>query len=377
MRRLIALLLGAGLCAPALAQQVSDPVSSTAPAVIKKVTPSIAADTAMLTTANTTDFTAINIFEGALAVPPGAGGKNLDGTRGVAFAPAATTVNLVSGLAAYVLSDAVTAGTGFPATVSLFGAGVARGNGTHVWGVNTLLSDTMTGAVSAGTGKVLMNEFDINVSSPSTQVIGLQLAGGSKAQPAAAYGVVLQPIDVGVALLGGKIARGDPKDAGSVAKWSAFLQANPGSTNIFAGLSPKNATGNNIKSQDIVMGFYGPTGTYGSLIQTASEAGGLELFSASPNARALTLLGGPSRISMPDASGVGINGRTVVFASGTLFSAGSDAGHSVQNYSNASAATTIFGASIKLSTLPASAGAGGMYVCVDSAGALYKKASCP
>jgi hypothetical protein len=27
--------------------------------------------------------------------------------------------------------------------------------------------------------------------------------------------------------------------------------------------------------------------------------------------------------------------------------------------------------------LPASAGAGGMYVCVDSAGALYKKASCP
>ena len=363
MRRLAATLFAAGLCAPALAQQVSDPVSSTAPATIKKVTPSIAADTAMLTTANTTSFTAGQILDGAFLIPPGSGAKTLDGTRGLVFAPTDTTVNLVSGLAAYVVSDAVTAVGGFPATVGLFAAGVARGNNAKVWGINTLLSDTLTGAVSAGTGKSLNNELDFNVSSPSTTVLGLQFAGGSKAQPAYAHAVILQPLD-------------SPNN-GTVAKWTDFLSSTGGSTVVFADIGTKERAGTAIHSQDVVFNFLDSTGTPGRVAIAGSEAGGLELFSTAASARALSIVGGAGRIDMPDGSGIRINGRVVAAASGAAYSVGSDAGHSVQNYSNASAATTILGASIKLSTLPASAGAGGMYVCIDSAGQLYKKASCP
>jgi len=366
MTRYIAFLLGFLIGAPTtLAQQVSDPVSSTAPGSIIKVTPSISADIAMLTTANTTDFTASQILDAALLVPPGSGAKNLDGTRAVVFAPAATTINLVNGVSAYVVSDAATTGFGgFPATVGLFAAGVARGDGAKVWGINTLLSDTMTGVVSTGTGKSLNNEFDFNVSSPNTTIIGLQLAGGSKVQPAAAYGVVLQPLDSGY------------PTAGTI-KWDAFLQSNPGTTNVFAGISPKQVTGASVKSQDIIMGFFDGTSTYGNLVITASSFGGLELYTGVANASALTFTGGPSRIAMPDQSGIRINDRVVLAASGAAYSLGSDVNLTTQSYSNAAATTTIFGASIKLSTLPASAGAGGLAVCIDTAGQLYQKASCP
>jgi hypothetical protein len=367
MIRYIAFLLGFLIGAPAtLAQQVSDPVSSTAPGFIKKVTPSISADIAMLTTANTIDFTASQILDGAFLGPPGSGAKNLDGTRAVVFAPVDTTINLVNGVSAYVVSDAVTpvSGPGFPAAVGLFAAGVARGNGAKVWGVNTLLSDTMTGVVSTGTGKSLNNEFDFNVSSPNTTVLGLQLAGGSIVQPAAAYGVVLQPLDSGY------------PTAGTI-KWTSFLQSNPGATNIFAGISPKQVTGASVKSQDIIMGFFDGTNTYGNLVITASSFGGLELYTGVANASALTFTGGPSRIAMPDQSGIRINDRVVLAASGAAYSLGSDVNLTTQSYSNATATTTIFGASIKLSTLPASAGAGGLAVCIDTGGQLYKKASCP
>ena len=279
------------------------------------------------------------------------------------FAPTDTTVNLVSGLAAYVVSDAVTAAGGFPAAAGLFAAGVARGNGAKVWGVNTLLSNTLTGAVSAGTGKSLNNEFDFNVSSPSTTVLGLQLAGSSKAQPASAYGVVLQPLDT--------------PNFGTVSRWSAFLVSTEGSTNIFASIGAKQHLGSSIKSQDVNMQFKTSAGADGNIVLSGSEAGGLELFSANSLTRAVTITGGAGRFSVEDGGGFTINSRIVMQGTAAAFAVGSDVNYTVQTYGNASAATTISGASIKLSTLPASAGAGGLTVCVDTSGALYKKAACP
>lgn len=371
MKAFLAALLGVLLAATAQAQQVPNPISGPATSEMNEITswnslygnalrhgyasithetPSIAIDGAPFTARNTKAFTPSQILDAAFLLAPGAGAKNYDGMRAVAFAPTDTTINLVNGVSGYVVSDAVTGGVGgFPATVGLFAAGVARGNGAKVWGVNTLLSDTMTGAASAGTGKSLNNEFDFNISSPTTTVLGLQLAGGSKVQPASAYGVVLQPLDLGVELRDGGIIRKDPKDAGTVAKWTAFLQSVPGSTNVFAGLAPKDATGNNIKSQDIVMGFYGLTGTYGNVVLNASAAGGLELYSDTQTARALTIHGGDGgSVRVPDKGGYVVNSRIVMLGDGASFSVGGDANYTSQAYSNPSAITTIYGTEVRL-----------------------------
>jgi hypothetical protein len=38
---------------------------------------------------------------------------------------------------------------------------------------------------------------------------------------------------------------------------------------------------------------------------------------------------------------------------------------------------TLSNATIKATSLPGSAGSGGLYMCIDSTGAIYKKSSCP
>jgi len=156
----------------------------------------ITAESGTLTARSTNIFTASQIFDAALLLPPGAGGKTYDAMRAISFGPADTTINLISGVAAYVVSDALTRldNGGFPAAVGLFAAGVARGTGAKVWGVNTLLSDSFGGPVeTTGPGKSLNNEFDFNISSPDTTILGLQIAGGGVVQPASAHAVVLQP----------------------------------------------------------------------------------------------------------------------------------------------------------------------------------------
>jgi hypothetical protein len=42
-----------------------------------------------------------------------------------------------------------------------------------------------------------------------------------------------------------------------------------------------------------------------------------------------------------------------------------------------SAGTVVVSGGITASGLPTSAGSGGLYACVDSVGAMYKKATCP
>jgi len=328
-------------------------------------TPTITAEGSPLTSRNTTAFTAQEIFQAALLLAPDpAGGENYDSLRGVAFAPAATTINLVNGVSGYVVSDAATTGFGgFPATVALFGSGVARGNDAKVWGINTLLSDTMTGAVSAGTGKSLNNEFDFNVSSPNTTVLGLQLAGGAIVQPASAHGVVLQPLDL--------------PNNGTVARWTAFLQSNAGATNTFAGIGPKAATGSSIKSQDIIFGFRTSVGADDNIILTGSEAGGLELFSTNALSRAISIIGGAGRFAVQDGGGFTIDEKIVMQGTGASLGFGANVAHTTQTYGNAASTTAILGAAIHMVTLPTSAGGGGLAVCVDAAGVLYKKAACP
>ena len=120
-----------------------------------------------------------------------------------------------------------------------------------------------------------------------------------------------------------------------------------------------------------------PPGLSATLSLNASEAAGLQVFSATPIARAVTITGGSGRFVVEDGGGFVINSRIVLQGNAATFGVGSDAGYTTQNYGNSTSTTTIFGSSIKMATLPGAAGGGGLAVCVDTAGVLYKKAACP
>jgi hypothetical protein len=81
--------------------------------------------------------------------------------------------------------------------VALFGAGVSAGNGARTWGLNTILQDAPTRAVSAITGAHLLCELDYNVMSADTEVIGLSIGGNSLAQPKVANGFQVAPLGNG------------------------------------------------------------------------------------------------------------------------------------------------------------------------------------
>jgi hypothetical protein len=192
MRAIAALLLAAGLCAPALAQQVSDPLSKTAPAVITdKKTGGITADAAALAAASSTAYTAQQIYQMTTPVPV----STYDAVRGIAISTPGSTTTGVNGLAGYVVGNVALGSGGTTASpVALFGTGIANANGAYVWGINTLLTDNTSQVVSAGTGRQLWNELDFNVTSSNTTVRGLMLTGASIAQPALAVGIEVRPL---------------------------------------------------------------------------------------------------------------------------------------------------------------------------------------
>lgn len=105
-----------------------------------------------------------------------------------------------AGIAGYVVTDfPVNTSVGWGNGVAVFGVGVAHANGAMAWGVNTLLTDsTNPSVVTSGTGRLLQNEFDFNVTSPNTQVFGLSLVGASVAQPAVANAVSVGQLGSGI-----------------------------------------------------------------------------------------------------------------------------------------------------------------------------------
>jgi hypothetical protein len=105
--------------------------------------------------------------------------NDYDSLRGVSLAPALSTVNQVNGISGYTINNTVPIGQRTQ-TVAVFGDAVCAVNNSNCWGVDTIVSDnptqTNTG-VTAGTGKFLYNEFDLNITSPSTQGANLQVGG--------------------------------------------------------------------------------------------------------------------------------------------------------------------------------------------------------
>ena len=142
-------------------------------------TASITADGAALTQYSQSGTAAQSIYNQAVMSGSGTVFQGYDSSRGVAIAPALSTVNTITGVAGYVLNNTVPVGQRSQ-TVSLFGVGVCAVNGSNCWGVDTIVSDNPTlvnTGQTSGTGKFLFNEFDLNITSPSTGGTTLQLGG--------------------------------------------------------------------------------------------------------------------------------------------------------------------------------------------------------
>ena len=102
-----------------------------------------------------------------------------DSLRGVVSAPPSSTVNTITGVAGYSLNNTVPIGQRSQ-TAALFGVGVCAADNSNCWGIDTITSDNPTQnntGVTAGVGKFLFNEFDLNITSPNTQGANLQVGG--------------------------------------------------------------------------------------------------------------------------------------------------------------------------------------------------------
>jgi hypothetical protein len=185
-----------------------------------------------------------------------------DAVRGVGILGPGSTIDLVNGVAGYVMSQTPLSGA-FPTSAALFGMGIADVDNSSVWGMNTAISDNRGQVVTANYGRNLYNEFDLNFTSPRSTGIGLIVGGASLAQPAGSTGVDITYLDF--------------KSKGSVARWTYAFNSDDGATDTFAKVGNKATTGINIASQDFTMIYRDGAGTAKNLTYAAQPGGGLLL----------------------------------------------------------------------------------------------------
>jgi hypothetical protein len=185
-----------------------------------------------------------------------------DAVRGIGILNPGSTIDLVNGVAGYVISQAPLSGV-FPTSVALFGVGIADVDSAFVWGINTALSDNRGLTPSTGVGRNIENEFDLNFTSTHSTGNGLVLAGGSVVQPAASIGVDVTYLDF--------------TSKGSVAKWTYAFNSDDGATDTFARVGSKATGGVNVASQNFTMVYRDGAGTAKNLTYAAQAGGGLLL----------------------------------------------------------------------------------------------------
>ena len=190
-----------------------------------------------------------------------------DGVQSALNVPAGSTVEGCIAVAGYVKNDS----TGTNA-VGVSGYAVASANGSNVWGFNTLISDSMTRAANADTGKLLIGyECDINIMSPNTQVVGVSVGGNSLATSNNSLGIIVNSLGTGV-------------------KWSAGFVTIDGVTAIGLKIGSQNPTGAS-SSQQILLGYRdaGLTNRVLTIEQTSTEF--LLIQSSSPAFNGISLVG--------------------------------------------------------------------------------------
>jgi len=162
---------------------------------------------------------------------------------GVVTNTTGTTLADVFGISGYAINQNA-AGAGLRNAGGLFGECVSAVDGAACWGINTIQIDNTSYAGSSGASRFLANEFDFNVTSPSTAVSGLILIGASIAQPYSANGFSCAPLS-------------DPNGTlPNPIHWtSCFLSDNGAAQFAFvAGAAARSGT--NIGSQEIAFNYF-------------------------------------------------------------------------------------------------------------------------
>jgi hypothetical protein len=208
---------------------------------------SITADRGTLTVATSPELTAQQIYNQAVMSGSGIIFNGGDAIRGVGIANPNSTVNTVTGAVGYTYNNTVPSGQRTQ-TVSVQAIAVCAVGGSNCWGFDALVSDnpalTNTG-VTAGTGKYLTNEFDLNITNPNSYGNGLAVGGTSL------------PANITVNFQGFSVTKlwGASGQESGTALWSNGFIAADGCCATGISIGAKATTGNNIDAMPMVFNY--------------------------------------------------------------------------------------------------------------------------
>ena len=103
-------------------------------------TGAIVADGAAATISSSSTYTSQQIYEGAIGPGPPTTAPAYDAVRGVMHLTASSTVITGTGVAGYVVNDAVI-GMNAPTAAALYGVSISNSDNTSTWGINTICTD--------------------------------------------------------------------------------------------------------------------------------------------------------------------------------------------------------------------------------------------
>src|SRR5579863_20554 len=116
--------------------------------------------------------------------------SNMDAIAGGISIPSGATVTNGTGLAGYVIDSCGSKNLGHHCNgVALFGNAVANANGTGVWGMNVVVTDTSTTSNPISGHAMTGLEIDMSGKGRPTQFRGIYLIGSSSVMPSNANGI--------------------------------------------------------------------------------------------------------------------------------------------------------------------------------------------
>lgn len=293
---------------------------------------------------------------------------NYDAVRGVAVSPATQVVSLVNGVAGYLMNSTPRASPypGFPVATAINGVGICDADGCGTWGINTIVTDNRGQTISAhGPRFIFGGEFDVQAMSTETRVFGVLTGGTSLVQPYSADAFNCLYLDGSAA-------------AGKVAKWSGCYESQNGAATRFAviGSIESDLTFNNNKNSQILEFHFWSDEATPALknLQISATPGGLFFATTGVATSASISLPAGAVYNVGNGGGYRIADKAIAAGTVPALNLGTVTDWTTVNLGNASATTTIFGSTVKISGLGATPG-GKSTVCIDIVtGTLYSTA---
>jgi hypothetical protein len=169
-----------------------------------------------------------------------AGVTSYDLFQSVLVISADTTIDHIAGISSYVRNRVAADGIGRNG-VAFFGCGTAEVDDAVVWGFNTLLQDSATRVIHAGTGRMMLGgELDFNNTGAASSIIGMSLGGYGLVQPASA-----------VAYIANSLSGASP----GLIKWDTGFWVPDACAQWGVALGPTAVSGSNVDSIPILLQY--------------------------------------------------------------------------------------------------------------------------